>query len=201
MNDASDVYNKKQASGKASQQTLFALGWKVDELSKLNSLGRKILVNCKCIRERHACSDCDVLTENVPRQLTDLRSKAVSFIEGCTRMKRTAATHLLVFMISPESRNKKPYAVPVQCIPYSGMSEDTICGLANRLIAEMSARGMRVAGMLCAGIKNYIHNYHVLRNGHKWRAQWSPHAWKYQASSCAASSSRSQKFPRPVSKV
>ena len=62
-------------------------------------------------------------------------------------MRRIAATHLLVFMISPESCNKKPYAISVQCIPYSGMSENTIRGLANRLIAEMSARGMEVAGM------------------------------------------------------
>ena len=145
LHDANDAYSQKQTYGKATQQTLFSLGWRVDELSKLNSLGRKLLVNCKSIRQRHACSECNVLAENIPRKLTDLRSGAVSFIEGCTRMRRIAATHLLVFMISPESRNKKPYAIPVQCIPYSGMSENTIRGLAN--IAEMSVRGMKVAGM------------------------------------------------------
>ena len=109
-------------------------------------MGRKVLVKCQLIRERHASSECDAVAENIPRKLTDLRTEAVRFIEGCTRMRRIAATHLLVFMISPESRNKKPYALPVQCIPYVGLSEDTIRGLANRLISEMTTRGMRVAG-------------------------------------------------------
>ena len=156
LSDANDAYSRKLASGKATQQTLFSLGWRVDELSRLISLGRKLLVDCKSIRERHACSECDALAENIPRQLTDLRSRAVSFIEGCTRMRRIPATHLLVFMISPESRDKKPYAIPVQCIPYSGMSQNTICGLANHLIAEMTSRGMKVAGMFCMGINKMI---------------------------------------------
>ena len=105
-------------------------------------------------------------------------------------------------MISPESRNKKLYPVPVQCIPYSSMSEDTIRGLANRLIAEMSARGMRVAGMLCAGIKNYIHNYHILRNGHKWSTMVSACVEIPGLFMCCKFEQKpKQKFPRPVSKV
>ena len=161
LSDANDVYSRKQASGKATQQALFSLGWKVDELSKLTALGRKLLVRRLSIKERHASSGCNVVAENIPRKLTDLRSEAISFVEGCTRMRQTAATHLLVFMISPESRNKKPYAVPVQCIPYVGMSEDTIRGLANRLISVMTAKGMRVAGEFCSYHNNRYMYMHV----------------------------------------
>ena len=159
LSDANDVYSCKQASGKATQQALFSLGWKVDELSKLTALGRKLLVRCLSIKERHASSGCNVVAGNIPRKLTDLRSEAISFVEGCTRMRRTAATHLLVFMISPESRNKKPCAVPVQCIPYVGMSEDTIRGLTNRLISVMTAKGMRVAGEFCSYHNNRYYMY------------------------------------------
>lgn len=31
--------------------------------------------------------------------------------------KRTAASHVLVFMIADELRNKKPYAIPVRSMP------------------------------------------------------------------------------------
>ena len=50
---------------------------------------------------------------------------------------------MFVLMISSELRNKKPYAVPVQCIPYAGMRESDIRQLINLLIKEM---GMKVAG-------------------------------------------------------
>ena len=68
------------------------------------------------------------------------------FIEGVTRSRRIPATHLLVFMISPEDRQQKPYALPVQCVPYTGMPEHVIQTLANKVIREMNARGMKVAG-------------------------------------------------------
>ena len=62
---------------------------------------------------------CDWKEENIPRRLTTIRQRVVTFIRGITCHKRTAATHVLVFMVSPEERNRKPYALPVQCIPYT----------------------------------------------------------------------------------
>lgn len=51
--------------------------------------------------------------ENIPRRLSDMQTHVTSFVNGVTRFKRTVATHLLVFMISHESRDRKPYALPV----------------------------------------------------------------------------------------
>ena len=146
LSQANDAYSSKLASGHATNQALFSLGWKVDELSRLAELGRNVHVRCKTTLDRLMSSDCDPVEENIPRQLSDLRSSAVSFIEGVTRSRRIPATHLLVFMISPEDRQQKPYALPVQCVPYTGMPEHVIRTLANKVIREMNARGMKVAG-------------------------------------------------------
>ena len=85
---------------------------------------------------------------NFPRQLNDLRSRCRVFVKRVTRAKRTAATHLMVFMISHERRDRKPYALPVQCLPYVGMTEAKMRLLANNIIKEMVNRKMNVAGKL-----------------------------------------------------
>ena len=72
LSDANNAYCTKQAFGKATHQTLFPLGWKVDELSRLTEQGRKLLVQCKTIRERHASPQCEAVADNIPRKLSDL---------------------------------------------------------------------------------------------------------------------------------
>ena len=39
-------------------------------------------------------------------------------------------------MISPEERNRKPYALPVQCLPYAGLGDDQIQSLVNKVIGR-----------------------------------------------------------------
>jgi len=123
---------------------LIVLAWKVKELSELNEIGRelyrKISLLANKVRE-------DVQTqENIPSQLTTVRTKLLAFIKGVTRHQRTPATHVLVFMISSEDRRKKPYALPIQCIPYKGLTDAKICWLANNIISEMVKQKMNVAG-------------------------------------------------------
>ena len=49
-------------------------------------------------------------------------------------------------MISNEERDKKLYGLPVQCIPCKGLSDLKVRELANKIIHEMNARNMKVAG-------------------------------------------------------
>ena len=84
---------------------------------------------------------------NIARQLSDLRSECTRFVKGVTRSKRIAATHLMVFMISHECRDRKPYALPMQCLPYVGLSEAKMRSLANNINKEMVNRNMKVAGL------------------------------------------------------
>ena len=50
-------------------------------------------------------------------------------------------------MISAEDRQRKPYALPVQRIPYKGMRDTMVSELANKIISEMVKQKMNVAGM------------------------------------------------------
>ena len=72
--------------------------------------------------------------------------KAADFVKEVVRHQRNSATHILVFMITPEERNKKPYALPVQCLPYKGVSDARVRKLADQIIQEMVKRNMKVAG-------------------------------------------------------
>ena len=52
-------------------------------------------------------------------------------------------------MISTEDRRKKPYALPIQCLPYKGIGDGMVRELANRIICEMVKQKMHVAGRHC----------------------------------------------------
>ena len=140
---ANERYSSKIREGKSTRQAIYTLGWTVDELDRLVKEGRQLLVEMSTLH-----SSLYTAGENIARRLTKLRSRLAEFIKQSTRQRRVAATHVLVIMISPEDRSKKPYALPVQCIPYSGMPHQTLRKLLNSLVKEMVARNMSVAGKL-----------------------------------------------------
>jgi len=135
----------------------------VDDLTHLNEEGRRLLrIVCNlqllCNGEEE-----EFLSTNVPRRISNFREHFLTFLQGIFRFKRTAATHIFVIMISPEQRDRKPYALPVQCIPYAKMKHKTCRRLVNNLISEMAKRGMRVAGMLMV-LLYFLHNIRIVIN-------------------------------------
>ena len=81
-------------------------------------------------------------TANLPRHFCTLKSKLTDFVKRASRFRRTPATHIFVIMISDEYRRIKPYAIPVQCLPYAGMTERDVRRLLCNLICEMEKCGM-----------------------------------------------------------
>ena len=80
-------------------------------------------------------------------KITGLQLSLTEFVKGLSKHQRTAATHIWAILISPEEGNAKPYALPVQCIPYVGLTDNQARELVNKVIQEMVNRGMCVAGM------------------------------------------------------
>ena len=70
---------------------------------------------------------------NVPRKLTTIKSNLSNIIRRTVYFQKSPATHIFVFMVSLETRIKKPYSVPVQCIPYAGLKEVELRRLINDL--------------------------------------------------------------------
>ena len=85
--------------------------------------------------------------DNFGRQLSQFREWLLSFVKLVTRFRRTAATHILVVMISTEDRKSKPYALLIQLLSYVGIQDMEARTLMNKVIQEMVNRGMKVSGM------------------------------------------------------
>jgi len=125
---------------------MIILVWKIKELGELNDMGRKLCGNINLLISKINRDNSSWRVDNIPDQLQVICQTLTTFIKGLTRHQRTAATHVLVFMISEETRRRKPYALPVQCIPYKGLADGKVCDLANDVIREMCKRQMKVAG-------------------------------------------------------
>ena len=68
------------------------------------------------------------------------------------KKRQPAATHFLVIMVSEERRNKKPYALPVQFVPYHSIRDQYIRDLSKNIKEEMTTLGMK------AVVKFYLYD-------------------------------------------
>lgn len=147
-------YSLKLQSGAQKEKELIILAWKVKELTELNENGRQLhrdvnVLISKMGQDTH-------IEDNIPSQLKNVRQQLVSFIKGVTRHQRTPATHILVFMISSEERRRKPYALPVQCVPYKSLTDSKVRCLANEIVNEMKKRKMNVTGIVLEIVRSYV---------------------------------------------
>ena len=157
MSKANIAYSEKLQLDRQKEKELITLSWKVKELGDLNETGRCLHSEVIQLSNSIQQGICRWREDNVPKQLSGIRERMVAFITAVTRHQRTPASHVLVLMISSEERNKKPYALPVQCIPYKGLSDSKVRELANKLIYEMVDRNMKVAGE-----KILMHRDHIM---------------------------------------
>ena len=51
-------------------------------------------------------------------------------------------------MISPESRLHQLYALPVQCLPIKSLKDNSVRGMADKIIQAMVDRNMNVSGKI-----------------------------------------------------
>ena len=59
------------------------------------------------------------------------------------KMRQPVATHVLVFLLSDERRNTKPYALPIQYVPYRSIKDQYVRDVTNNIkIGQQSASKM-----------------------------------------------------------
>lgn len=125
---------------------MFTLSWEIEELKNLIEEVRKIHPTISTIIEHLKISDFNLRENNIPRQLGNIRDMLVKIVKSVSRFKRTAATHMFVVMISSELRNRKPYALPIQCLPCGGLKESDIRRIVIEVVKAMVDRDMKVCG-------------------------------------------------------
>ena len=174
LQERNKEYSVKQGTRTATQSML-KLAWDIQELATINDMSRSILVECQVLVEKLNDPVYDTVEDNLARRLTSLRGQMTTFVKRASRYRRNPAGHLLVIMISTEDRKRKPYAMPVQCIAYRSLKDAKIRCIANKVVQEMTQRGMKVAGMpyaiyhiLYASIYNASQ---ICRIYHKWRME------------------------------
>lgn len=123
-----------------------SLAWDLKQLGELDEEGRKLKVTCQTIKDKVDDNLFNWVQSNMAGQLTSLRKELDSYVRRIRRFRHTPATHILIVMISPEERNKKPYAIPVQCIPYAGLGDLQLRSIVDKVVEQMMRRGMKVAG-------------------------------------------------------
>ena len=146
LQNAKKEYETKQGEGKSGKE-MFGLAWDVKELSDLNEVGRDLTVECTTLVDKMLDPSYDCNANNLARQINIFRERVLSFVKSVTKYRREPATHILVVLISPEERNKKPYALAVQCIAYKSIKDCEVRQICNKVVKEMTVRGMKVAGL------------------------------------------------------
>ena len=98
----------------------------------------------KCQKTLSFIRTCIMLGDNttVKKVLYDFRNDMCDYLKDLYAKKRTAASHLLAFMISDERRNSKPYAIPVRFLPYQSISDAKLMALENELEDKIKSAQM-----------------------------------------------------------
>ena len=126
------------------QNVLLKLAWSVQELQELTSTVCQLIVDIAS--DKLEDPRCDTVKENTAQTLKCLRSGLIEFVKKLSKHQRTAATHIFVVMVSPGSRSRKPYALPVQCLPIKALKDEQMRDIANKVVSQMVERSMNVAG-------------------------------------------------------
>ena len=136
-----------------TDKKLLEAAWDLEEYRHLYNEAQKIVQQLSVIANivkqanlPHGSLVNAISSENIPRQLSDLRPRLRQFFKDLYRKKRTPATHIMVFMISESRWVKKPYAIPVQCLPYASISDNKLRLLTDKIKLEMNRRGMKAVG-------------------------------------------------------
>ena len=155
-------YEYKLKAGGTKNSTMFALCWDIDELSRLRDDLQGVRVDIGSLLEVLFNPTVELEYVNIPSKVGAIREKLVKIMKSVTRFKRIPATHIFIIMLSCELRDRKPYAIPVQCLPCKVLKESEIRRIINNVLKEMTARKMSVTGefsIIIVSVNDFIQAY------------------------------------------
>lgn len=160
---AEATYRDKSQQGVPQVKVLTQLGWKVEELQRLLKENQQITVNVNSLVCQLEGAATDIHVSDATHKLTNIKKQMTSFVRSISRYKRTPASHIFVLMISCERRQVKPYALPIQLLPYDSINVSTMRRIICNVLKVMKSRGMSVVGkynmLVQVPTTCYIHVY------------------------------------------
>ena len=137
-------YEEKRVKQKSSEAVMMTLAWDLHGFEELLSQCVKFTEVVQQLKGRLSLSSSR--QGNIKAEVSYLRNQLLDFVKNLYGKKRTPATHLFVFMSADESRNMKPYAVPVRVLPFKSITDKKVRGLEEELRNVMTSIGMPVVG-------------------------------------------------------
>lgn len=141
---ANDAYSKALKGGKATEHKMMELSWSAVGFEELV---KKVWGFQSDLNDFAQDGGGDGDGEGGGVNLFSLKSSLLQYLKDLYSKKRIAASHLLIFMIADELRNRKPYAIPVQFLPYRSLTDANLRELEVQLEEAMRREGMTVVGM------------------------------------------------------
>lgn len=85
--------------------------------------------------------------EDVQTALCNIEKDSLTYLRNLFVKKRQpGATHLLLFLLSDERRNRKPYTMPIQYVPYKSIRNQFVRDLTVNIKTEMMRLGLKPVG-------------------------------------------------------
>lgn len=156
---AKDSYDKVLQASRPSEKSMMELSWDLVGYEELQKQNKDLSQEIVSIITNFVCGQQQV----VKTSMVKLRDKLLGYFKELYSKKRIAATHLMIFMISDELRNTKPYAIPVRFMPYRSITDAKLRELELQIEDAMVTVNMVAVGkywVLCNGTYILVYNIH-----------------------------------------
>ncbi|XP_021363619.1 uncharacterized protein LOC110456903 isoform X1 [Mizuhopecten yessoensis] len=153
---ATNDFRKKMNQKNANSETLKGLNWEVVECNTLLQQCLEFMSKLKSDSDSRA--NIKSISQEYPIYLKNLFKK-----------KRTAVTHILVIAISDEQRNIKPYALPIQYLPYKSLRDQYVRDITEPIKNALTLAGINVVGLVTDGEFNSLRTQGDTGPLHTWQ--------------------------------
>ena len=121
----------------------------------------ELLQHCQCLLSNVKTVTASVgqssRVMHVQKSMEDNKSDWEKYLRDLfVKRRQPAATHVFIFLLSDECRDKKPYCFPIQYVPYHSLKDQTVRELTNNIRKEMGNLGMLPIGVFIV----YIHEFY-----------------------------------------
>ena len=149
--NAQRKYSEKCKAANPSKKVLMELSWEGVEFNELLQQCQCLLSHVKTVKASVGQSS---RVMHVQKSMEDKKSDWEKYLRDLfVKRRQPAATHVFIFLLSDECRDKKPYCLPIQYVPYHSLKDQTVRELTNNIRKEMGNLGMLPIGVYIL----YIH--------------------------------------------
>lgn len=144
LQKARSKYKEKYEKRNTPEAVLKSLNWEMVEYNILLTQSQQLQYKYESINIQD--KERDRQTVNLVL-LKQLESDSKLYLKNLYKKKRDAADHVVVWMLSDEKRDTKPYALPVGYVPCKTLRDQHVRDLNAPLKQEMKKRGLKLSGI------------------------------------------------------